>query len=119
MLMLILNGAVAQDGWFTKASPPLVIQLSNSNQSVEFTNTSDNIVHGITLHKTVEGTDVSCVVVATIKPHETVTMEESRTTEDFFAKSPETEIFVTCLNYSKPIPLGFRWFANRSAKPSN
>ena len=99
------------------AAPPLVIRLSNNNHSAEFTNTSENILHGITLHKTVGGTDFSCVVIPTIKPHESVTMEESRSTSDFFEKNPDATIFVTCLHYSKPIPLGFRWFPKTPAEP--
>ena len=93
---LLTLAAEAQDGLLFSAQPPLVFR--SDGLKVYFTNTSDQILHGITLHNDNKGEKTSTVIIDTIEPHKTAMLEWN-------ISVPVSEPTVTCTNYSKPLSL--------------
>jgi hypothetical protein len=84
------------------AKPPLVISRDMENLTYHFTNTSDKTVHGIKVSATKDGKQFSTVIIDTIKPHETASVDLNRLWE---ASARDKEATITCVDYSKPIKL--------------
>ncbi|CEF49411.1 unnamed protein product [uncultured bacterium] len=96
---LFASSIFAQDGWLLSAQPPIVARADFSQVKVHFTNTSDKVLHGITMHsKDKDGTKSSRVIIDTIEPHKTVAI-------DFIPELFLDETTATCTNYSKPLPI--------------
>ncbi len=97
-LFLLSAPADAQDGWLLSAKPPIVFRFGNG---LNFTNTSDKPIHGITLHgKTAEGAPTSLVIIDTISPHRTVTIENAQALVMIAGGAT-----ITCTNHSKPLAI--------------
>jgi len=89
--------AGAQDGWLFSARPPIVVRDGHDGYFY-LTNTSDQVLHGITIHNNDKGTETSQVIIDTIEPHKTATI-------NFSVKFLINDPALTCTNYSKPLPL--------------
>jgi hypothetical protein len=86
----------AQDGLVFSAQPPIVVRFDGR---VHFTNTSEKVLHGVTVNnKDDKGNKTSKVIIDTIEPHKTVTIDLA---VEFLANNPT----LTCTNYSKPLPV--------------
>ncbi len=99
--------ALAQDGLIFSAQPPLVVRFDKS-AGMKVTNTTSKILHGITLRSTVDGKEVSRVIIDTIQADATVLLDgetlmanNGELAEQFFTPGAT----ITCTNYSKPLPV--------------
>jgi hypothetical protein len=96
---LVATSVSAQDGWLFSAQPPIVARADFSQVKVYFTNTSEKVLHGITMHsKDKDGTTSSRIIIDTIEPHKTVAI-------DFIPELFPDGTTITCTNYSKPLPI--------------
>ena len=96
---------LAQDGLFFSATPPLVVRFDKT-EGMKLTKTTSKILHGITLHATVDGKEISQVIIDTIQPDATVLLDglalmanNGELTKLFFTPGST----ITCTNYSKPL----------------
>jgi hypothetical protein len=89
---------LAQDGWLLSATPPIVVRFDGE---FRFTNTSDKPIHGVTLHSTKDGQTTSRVIIDTIEPHKTVSVDARISAEVL------NDGTITCANYSKPMKVPF------------
>ena len=87
----------AQDGWLFSAQPPIVVRFGNDG-NYYFTNTSDHVLHGITIHNNDNGKVTSKVLIDTLEPHKTAALTFD---PRFVLNTPA----LTCTDYSKPLPI--------------
>jgi hypothetical protein len=93
--------AVAQDGWLFSATPPIVVRWDGSEVAFNFTNTSDTPIHGVTLRTEKDGQKQSRVIIDTIEPHETVSVDATILADVVSGAT------ITCSKYSKPLKIPF------------
>ena len=111
ILLFATAPAFSQDGWFFNATPPIVVRGiqdpgGRNEPTYNFTNTSDKIIHGITLNwKNGQGIAQSRVIIDTIEPHktETVVLDWAYVSHEIPDNASKDSITVTCTNYSKPL----------------
>jgi hypothetical protein len=102
-LLLYANLASAQDGFFNSAPPPVIIRFADGK--AHFTNSSDKVLHGITMHsQDSEGKKSSKVIIDTIEPHKTVALKFLDDTTATIVRLLFDKTTITCEGYSKPIP---------------
>ncbi len=98
--------ADAQDGWFRSAKPPIVVSYDGEpDYEFHFTNTSDNVLHGVKLHWEKDGQQLSWVIIDTIEPHKTVRVDAVRLEKCCALDQTYREATITCDNYSSPIKI--------------
>jgi hypothetical protein len=79
------------------AQPPIIVRfsLSPDESKVHLTNTSDKVLHGVTLTTETDGKKASRVIVDTIEPHKTADLAFH---VDFLL-----EPTLTCKDHTKPL----------------
>lgn len=98
VLFSVIPGT-AQDGIIFSAKPPITVRYAINDLKVYLTNTSDKILHAVTVNNVwSDGKTVSKVIVDTIEPHKTVAVEW---------RVELVEGTLTCDKYSKPLPFQY------------
>ena len=105
LLLMYALPLFAQDGWLLSATPPLVVRFDRKTVAINFTNTSDKVLHGIKLTSIKDGQTTSRVIIDTIQPHETFVMYSSEylANDGMLYKQMLSDASLTCTDYSKPL----------------
>ena len=107
IVLLCTSSLFAQDGWLLSAAPPLVVRFDRPTVEVNVTNTSDKILHGLTLNSVKDGQKASRAIIDTIQPHATFPIFSTELMEHDGALMEEllSDSSVTCTDYSKPLKI--------------
>jgi hypothetical protein len=107
----------ARDGLIFNDVAPISVRFVYSGQHISFLNTSDEIIHDITLSNRLDGKSVSMVVIDTIHPHRASILccdALNSALERLGLKSDGSGVSgsgltITCKYYSKPTPVKGWW----------
>ena len=104
LIIAALPPVRAQDGWFSSASPPIVVRIDGVNDKVNLTNTSEKLLRALTIHvRDSKGNVRARVIADRIEPHKTVAIDFSTLPSGSLGQRTT----FTCKNYSKPLKLKY------------
>lgn len=117
MASLVCCSLTARDGLIFNDVAPITVSFKFSEYSgsyIGFLNTSDEILHNVTLSGVVGGNKVSVVVLETVPPHKTQMLREVdllKTLDKLGIPhtGPISGITITCQHYSKPVAVNGWW----------
>lgn len=117
LVTLLVSSVYAKDGIFLSDIPPVVVRFSK--WGFEVTNTSDAIIHAVTLTSVTNGQKKSEVISNTLLPHTTLTLaqDDLAHTVNKIGFIKESKRSITCKDYSKPLLID-GWWAEGDFDPS-